>query len=55
MGSVSVCGLFGVLEVRSESPGDPDETERSLILIESQFLVVKLCTVGKHKVHTSVR
>lgn len=49
MVSVSVCGLFGVLEVRSESPGDSDETERSLILIESQFRVVRLCSVGKHK------
>lgn len=40
--------LLGVLEVRSESPGDLDETERSLILIESQSRVVKLCPTGKH-------
>lgn len=43
-----VCVLFGVLEVRSESPGDLDETERSLILIESRSRVVKLCPGGKH-------
>lgn len=48
-----VCVLFGVLEVRSESPGDLDETERSLILIESRSRVVKLCPAGKMHAHAS--
>lgn len=47
---VYVC--FLVLEVRSESLGDLHETERSLILIESQSRVVKLCPAGK-RAHAS--
>lgn len=43
---VYVC-FFGVLEVGSESLGDLDETECSLILIESQSHVVKMRPRGR--------